>query len=44
MNKFKISKWIRASEKGGGRPREGLEAASKHVGHREHRYWGRTPR
>ena len=41
VNKFKISKWIRASERSTGRPREDMQAASQHVRQRNNRYWFR---
>jgi hypothetical protein len=43
MNRFKLSKWIKAEEKGGREHRDlkDVREASKHVGHRANKYWSR---
>lgn len=40
MDRFKVSKWVARTVRGG-RTRRERQVASRYVGHREHRYWSR---
>lgn len=40
MNRFKLSRWVKGSEKSR-RKRQELVDESRHVRHRPHRYWSR---
>jgi hypothetical protein len=41
MKKFKATRWLRGSERGGAEDEAGVRRASREVRHREHRYWSR---